>query len=39
MGLVTARDQARHSDVAVTNLYAKRAKEPEEQTKHWGGEL
>ena len=39
MGLVTARDQARHSDVAVTNLYAKRAKEPEEQTKHWSGEL
>ncbi len=39
MGLVTARDQARHSDVAVTNLYAKRSHEPEEQTKHWEGEL
>ena len=39
MGLVTARDQARHSDVAVTNLYAKAAREPEEKTKHWEGEL
>lgn len=39
MGLVTARDQARHSDVAVTNLYAKAAREPEEQTKHWDGGL
>jgi len=39
MGLVTARDQARHSDVAVTNLYAKRGREPEEKTKHWNGGL
>ena len=39
MGLVTARDQARHSDVAVTNLYAKTSNEPDEKTKHWGGEL
>lgn len=39
MGLVTARDQARHSDVAVTNLYAKHSREPEEKTKHWEGEL
>lgn len=39
MGLVTARDQARHSDVAVTNLYAKASHEPDEKTKHWGGEL
>ena len=39
MGLVTARDQARHSDVAVTNLYAKHTQEPEERTKHWKGEL
>jgi len=39
MGLVTARDQARHSDVAVTNLYAKAGKEPEEKTKHWKGGL
>ncbi len=39
MGLVTARDQARHSDVAVTNLYVKAAHEPEEKTKHWDGEL
>ena len=39
MGLVTARDQARHSDVAVTNLYAKASNEPDEKTKHWGGEL
>lgn len=39
MGLVTARDQARHSDVAVTNLYAKHSREPDEKTKHWGGEL
>lgn len=39
MGLVTARDQARHSDVAVTNLYAKASREPEERTKHWEGEL
>ena len=35
MGLITARDQARHSDVAVTNLYAKRQEEPDEKTKHW----
>ena len=39
MGLVTARDQARHSDVAVTNLYAKASHEPDDKTKHWGGEL
>ena len=39
MGLVTARDQARHSDVAVTNLYAKASHEPDDKTKHWGGEV
>jgi len=39
MGLVTARDQARHSDVAITNLYAKASRDPEEKTKHWEGEL
>lgn len=39
MGLVRARDQARHSDVAVTNLYAKRSVDPHEESKHWEGEL
>lgn len=39
MGLVFARDQARHSDVAVTNLYAKRSAEPHEESKHWDGKL
>ena len=39
MGLIYARDQARHSDVAVTNLYAKRSGEPHEEAKHWNGKL
>lgn len=39
MGLVYARDQARHSDVAVTNLYAKPSHEPHEESKHWDGKL
>ena len=39
MGLIYARDQARHSDVAVTNLYAKRQDDPHEESKHWEGKL
>ena len=39
MGLLYARDQARHSDVAVTNLYAKRQDDPHEESKHWSGKL
>ena len=37
-GIVTARDQARHSDVAVTNKYLQNHKAPE-TTKHFKGAL
>lgn len=38
-GIVVARDQARHSDVSVTNKYLKSAKFAHEETKHFKGEL
>jgi integrase len=38
-GIVTARDQARHSDVAVTNQYLKQGSNVHEETKHFKGEL
>lgn len=38
-GIVVARDQARHSDVSVTNKYLKNAKFAHEETKHFKGEL
>lgn len=38
-GIVTARDQARHSDVAVTNHYLKQGSNVHEETKHFKGEL
>ncbi len=38
-GIVVARDQARHSDVAVTNRYLKVQKGAHEETKHYKGEL
>ena len=39
LGAVVARDQARHSDISVTNLYAKRGRKPDEGTKHFDGAL
>lgn len=39
LGAVVARDQARHSDISVTNLYVKRGRNPDEGTKHFDGEL
>ena len=39
LGAVVARDQARHSDISVTNLYAKRGRNPDEGTKHFDGKL
>ena len=38
-GIVVARDQARHSDIAVTNKYLKRDNVVNEQTKHFAGNL
>lgn len=38
-GIVVARDQARHSDVSVTNKYLKSYKFAHEETKHFKGEL
>ena len=38
-GIVVARDQARHSDVSVTNKYLKTAKLAHEETKHFEGQL
>lgn len=38
-GIVAARDQARHTDIAVTNRYLKKAKEVNEETKHFKGSL
>ena len=38
-GIVVARDQARHSDVAVTNRYLKSPSNVHESTKHFKGEL
>lgn len=38
-GIVVARDQARHSDISVTNKYLKQAKVAHEETKHFKGEL
>ena len=38
-GIVIARDQARHSDISVTNKYLKSAKVAHEETKHFEGEL
>lgn len=38
-GIVFARDQARHSDVAVTNRYLKSDSTVHEKTKHFKGEL
>ncbi len=38
-GIVVARDQARHSDVAVTNRYLKPTKVVHQETKHFDGAL
>lgn len=38
-GIVVARDQARHTDISVTNKYLKRQKAAHEETKHFKGEL
>lgn len=38
-GIVTARDQARHSDVSVTNKYLKNTRYAHDETKHFKGEL
>lgn len=38
-GIVIARDQARHSDISVTNKYLKREKAAHEETKHFDGAL
>ena len=38
-GIVVARDQARHSDVSVTNKYLKTPRCAHEETKHFKGEL
>lgn len=38
-GIIYARDQARHSDVAVTNRYLKSSSTVHDQTKHFKGEL
>ena len=39
LGAVVARDQARHSDISVTNVYAKKGRKPDEGTKHFEGKL
>ena len=38
-GIVVARDQARHSDISITNKYLKSEKVAHEETKHFRGEL
>lgn len=38
-GIVVARDQARHSDISVTNRYLKSPKVAHESTKHFVGDL
>lgn len=38
-GIVAARDQARHTDISVTNKYLKRQNVVNEETKHFKGEL
>ncbi|WP_308263729.1 tyrosine-type recombinase/integrase [Prevotella sp.] len=38
-GIVAARDQARHSDISVTNHYLKHTNVVNEKTKHFTGEL
>lgn len=38
-GIVAARDQARHSDISVTNKYLKNTRVAHEETKHFKGEL
>ena len=38
-GIVVARDQARHSDISVTNKYLKNSKKVNESTKHFKGGL
>ena len=38
-GIVVARDQARHTDISVTNHYLKNSKFAHEETKHFKGEL
>lgn len=38
-GIVVARDQARHTDISVTNRYLKGQNAAHEETKHFKGEL
>lgn len=38
-GIVVARDQARHSDISVTNKYLKCPNVAPDTTKHFVGEL
>lgn len=38
-GIIVARDQARHTDVSVTNKYLKNSNVAHEQTKHFKGIL
>lgn len=38
-GIVLARDQARHTDVSVTNKYLKNTRYAHDETKHFKGEL
>ena len=38
-GIVVARDQARHTDISVTNHYLKNSKFAHDETKHFKGEL
>lgn len=38
-GIVVARDQARHTDISVTNKYLKNVKFAHEETKHFKGKL
>ena len=38
-GIVVARDQARHTDVSVTNKYLKNTRYAHDETKHFKGEL
>ncbi len=38
-GIVAARDQARHSDISITNRYLKKTNVVNENTKHFTGEL
>lgn len=38
-GIVSAKEQARHSDISVTNRYVKNSKQVNEDTKHFKGGL